>query len=856
MTLEKNQGQKADLNDKVETQGSEQGTVTKSRGIKRRVVLLSAVLIVAVFAFIDAHPFGPPEVSKETTVLTGPLTLDGNGVDYIAAVKGFVPANASTDENGARLLVQELGPDFFLCQEGLGSLGLVQRSKEMCDFFGLEQGDEPPVRFITPYDAYEAFLLDRYPGDENALVREAKQISFNQFSSRTEDVLAWDDDRVEFLEKWCAENQSAFDLISQAAHKEVFAFPALPYGRVEGVPFLALSAHGPIEGLRMIVRSLRIHANYCVRVGDMEKAIDDVETMLLLARHVINNQTNSLIPFIIGMGMQSAASDVNLRGNPDASPTKEHWQRIFAACGNPTYNQCFDQVLEIARYGVLDYLQTLGHYNLVSEYDRKANPPRKKNYLYRFLLRLRYDWNYVMKRANYLYDNSIELDSLLNNPQEDKRSFLERLPLKQARSETFVRRVLKEIVPIQKSAKDALNRYVCNVRMQKIVLAMQMYLCDHGTLPPAYTLDENGNRLHSWRTLLLPYLGEQELYDKIHLDEPWDSEYNRQFHTVDVRVYKCPALAKESADEALGEELTLPSIRPGDTSYAVVMGPNSLFDASGQGKDPVKLEQTESAKRVYTMALLVEQIDSVCWMKPDNGISEGHALRGINLLDTEEDNNDRSEEEFIHGLASFHKGGVNIALAGGAILFVPENIAYQELSHFVLGTEMESRDVLPETLEKARAEMESEEEELNENGATSAAPASESQAGDKEPASASGTTSSSPQAPAEGKDVVTNEDKKEKQEVSEKPDILNSDKELVKPQSIVPLNVVPDAHDLDLIKKDVKPSQDESESADTEADDDAGKDSAEAEPSSEEVPSDPSSDENASAEQEEAATDK
>jgi hypothetical protein len=59
-----------------------------------------------------------------------------------------------------------------------------------------------------------------------------------------------------------------------------------------------------------------------------------------------------------------------------------------------------------------------------------------------------------------------------------------------------------------------------------IALAMLIYERDHGTLPPAYSVDEAGRPLHSWRVLLLPYLGHQTLQDKIRLDEPWDSPNN------------------------------------------------------------------------------------------------------------------------------------------------------------------------------------------------------------------------------------------------------------------------------------------------------------------------------------------
>ncbi len=65
-----------------------------------------------------------------------------------------------------------------------------------------------------------------------------------------------------------------------------------------------------------------------------------------------------------------------------------------------------------------------------------------------------------------------------------------------------------------------------NARM--IGLAMHNYHDAHGALPAAYSTDDEGNPLLSWRVHLLPYLEHQDLYDEFNLDEPWDSEHNIQ----------------------------------------------------------------------------------------------------------------------------------------------------------------------------------------------------------------------------------------------------------------------------------------------------------------------------------------
>ncbi len=45
-----------------------------------------------------------------------------------------------------------------------------------------------------------------------------------------------------------------------------------------------------------------------------------------------------------------------------------------------------------------------------------------------------------------------------------------------------------------------------------------------------------GSRRLSWRVYLLPFLGEKELYDKFHLDEPWDSDHNLSL------IFEAPAV--------------------------------------------------------------------------------------------------------------------------------------------------------------------------------------------------------------------------------------------------------------------------------------------------------------------------
>ena len=47
----------------------------------------------------------------------------------------------------------------------------------------------------------------------------------------------------------------------------------------------------------------------------------------------------------------------------------------------------------------------------------------------------------------------------------------------------------------------------CASNLSRLRMAIENYIVVHGRYPPAYTMDEHGNRLLSWRVLILPYLG-------------------------------------------------------------------------------------------------------------------------------------------------------------------------------------------------------------------------------------------------------------------------------------------------------------------------------------------------------------
>jgi len=97
------------------------------------------------------------------------------------------------------------------------------------------------------------------------------------------------------------------------------------------------------------------------------------------------------------------------------------------------------------------------------------------------------------------------------------------------------------LLPTQRSAREAARRTQCQNNLKQITIALQNYEDVFHCLPPAYTVDADGKPLHSWRTLILPFIEQQTLYDKIDLTKAWDDPANKAAYDSVVSVYRCPS---------------------------------------------------------------------------------------------------------------------------------------------------------------------------------------------------------------------------------------------------------------------------------------------------------------------------
>src|SRR6476620_1805945 len=83
------------------------------------------------------------------------------------------------------------------------------------------------------------------------------------------------------------------------------------------------------------------------------------------------------------------------------------------------------------------------------------------------------------------------------------------------------------LMPAVNASHESSRRAMCMNNMKNLTAALLDYASKNGSLPPSYTSDPNGNKLHSWRTLILPRMERSDLYEKLDLAKPWDDSVNQ-----------------------------------------------------------------------------------------------------------------------------------------------------------------------------------------------------------------------------------------------------------------------------------------------------------------------------------------
>jgi hypothetical protein len=141
------------------------------------------------------------------------------------------------------------------------------------------------------------------------------------------------------------------------------------------------------------------------------------------------------------------------------------------------------------------------------------------------------------------------------------------------------------------SGKDPIEEHLKNLAQ-----ALDKYHAKHGTYPPPALYDREGRPVLSWRVALLPYLGEEALYNQFKLDEPWDSLHNKRL------LKKLPQSLRSPNYRGWGAARW-------KTTTQVFTGANTVFEG------PKGVHKADVAKQAILLAHLMDD-NAVYWTKP------------------------------------------------------------------------------------------------------------------------------------------------------------------------------------------------------------------------------------------------
>lgn len=185
-------------------------------------------------------------------------------------------------------------------------------------------------------------------------------------------------------------------------------------------------------------------------------------------------------------------------------------------------------------------------------------------------------------------------------------------------------------------ARHAARRAQCKNNLKQIGLALHNYHDQYQAFPPAYTVDEQGRPLHSWRVLILPFMDAKTLYDQINLTKPWNDPANAAVAAKRPSFYACP-----STDIAAEQ-----------TTYLAIVGADCGLLA-GQSRTLASITDGTSNTLVVIDA---PQSNAVHWMSPDDANEK--LLLGMN---------DQTEFQ--------HTGGIHGLIADGSVRFFSQNLS-------------------------------------------------------------------------------------------------------------------------------------------------------------------------------------
>ena len=316
-------------------------------------------------------------ISRETTVISGPLTEDGF-VDYVAAANASISQGVTRENNGAIDFVQIMDP------------------KDKWGFFkplGIETPTLPA--FLTWQDHINKIAPNTPVGMVNQLLVERSELQSRPWKSA--------DNATSAL--WLQANQRPLDLLVEATKKERFYTPIASVDQTLVAVLLPV-----VQQSREVSRALQLRAMRRLGEGDQVGAWSDLQACHRLARQI--GQGFTLIERLVGVAIETVAFSADIKFVQSAVLSPEEIKKYQLEIANlPGLPHMADAIDQGERLMFLDCAQLVAKRGLTAlkgiTGDSSPTPPFVSRLLHSSI-----DWNETMIVGNQWYDHCVAVSRI------------------------------------------------------------------------------------------------------------------------------------------------------------------------------------------------------------------------------------------------------------------------------------------------------------------------------------------------------------------------------------------------------------------------------------------------------------
>ncbi len=166
--------------------------------------------------------------------------------------------------------------------------------------------------------------------------------------------------------------------------------------------------------------------------------------------------------------------------------------------------------------------------------------------------------------------------------------------------------------------KMARNKVQSRLNLRKLAWACIAHAdANKGYLPPPALINKEGRAVLSWRVLILPYLGERELYEQFKLSEPWDGPNNQKLLSKMPTVFAPPGIQTSEPFSTFYQVFVSPKPKDGRKGAEVGGQLGVQIQAAFVDRQP-QLFPAHFSDGCSNTVFIVEAGKAVPWTKPED----------------------------------------------------------------------------------------------------------------------------------------------------------------------------------------------------------------------------------------------